>query len=86
MEIDNRLAIVLMQLNRGDEALALLDLAVKQHPENARAHEALGIVLAQLKEMTAAKEQFERAIALGDSSPEAKANLQKAIAALGSGK
>jgi Flp pilus assembly protein TadD len=86
LEIANRLAIILMQLNRGDEALALLRLTVKQHPENARAHEALGIVLAQLKEMAAAKEQFERAIALGDNSPEAKANLAKAVEALGSGK
>ena len=86
LDISNRLAIVLMQLNRGDEALALLDLAVKQHPENARAHEALGLVLAQSKEMGAAKEQFERAIALGDNSPEAKANLAKAVAALGSEK
>ena len=51
-----------------------------------RAHEALGLVLAQSKEMGAAKEQFERAIALGDNSPEAKANLAKAVAALGSEK
>ena len=81
-----RLADLLMQLKRTGEALTLLDLIVEQHPEDARAHEALGIVLAQSKQMTAAKEQFERAIALGDSSPEAKANLAKALAALGSGK
>jgi Flp pilus assembly protein TadD len=86
LDIANRLAIVLLQLNRGDEALAPLDLTVKQHPGNARAHEALGIVLAQLNKMAAAKEQFERAIALGDNSPEAKENLAKAVAALGSGK
>lgn len=86
LAVADRLASILMQLNRVDEAAALLALTVEQHPQDARAHEALGIVLAQLKQMAAAKEQFERAIALGDNSPEAKANLAKAVAALGSGK
>jgi len=151
--VADRLASVLVQLNRKDEAVALLNLEVEQHPadadlaahylevlgsadpakaqdaarklllafpqnaklfylggvletktgnprqaridleqslklkpDEALAHEALGIVLAQLKDMAGAKEQFERAVALGDNSPEAKANLAKALAALGSGK
>jgi Flp pilus assembly protein TadD len=46
-------------------------------------HEALGYVLAQLKQMPAAKEQFEKAIALGDSNPEVKENLAKVLASLG---
>jgi uncharacterized protein HemY len=49
------------------------------------AHETLGGVLAQSKQMTGAKENFERAIALGDNSPEAKAYLAKVLEALASG-
>jgi hypothetical protein len=36
-------------------------------------------VLAQSKQMTGAKENFGRAIALGDNSPEAKATWQKSL-------
>jgi len=86
IELADRLARVLVQLDRKDEAAVVLELSVEEHPEDARTHEALGVVLAQMKDMVRAKEHFERAIALGDNSPEANANLAKAIAALGSGK
>jgi Flp pilus assembly protein TadD len=82
----DRLAGVLVQLNRKGEAAAVLALSVEEHPDDARMHEALGVVLAQLKDMAGAREHFERAIALGDSSAEAKANLAKAVEALGAGK
>jgi Flp pilus assembly protein TadD len=149
----NRLADVLVQLNRQDEAVAVLDLALAQHPEDpdtavhyletllraqpekapeaarrllvafpknskllylngildmkagkleparahleqslalqpddAFAHEALGLVLAQLNQMTGAKEHLQRAIALGDNDPAVKENLAKVQQALGAGK
>jgi Flp pilus assembly protein TadD len=149
----NRLADILVQLSRQDEAVAVLDLALAQHPEDpdtaihyletlmraqpekaseaahrlmlafprnskllylngildmkagsleqarahlaqsltlqpddALAHEALGLVLAQLNQMTGAKEHLQKAIALGDNDPEVKENLAKVQRALGAGK
>jgi tetratricopeptide (TPR) repeat protein len=82
----DRLAGVLVQLNRKDEAAAVLELSVEEHPDDARMHEALGVVLAQINDMPGAKAHFERAIALGDNSAEAKANLAKAVEALGAAK
>jgi Flp pilus assembly protein TadD len=77
-----------IEMNGGNlqQARADLEQSLNMQPNEAKAHEALGVVLAQLKEMTGAKEHFERAIALGDNSPEAKANLARAIEALGPGK
>lgn len=153
LALANRLAEILTNLNRGDEAATVLELAVAQHPEDpdtavhyldvlsvahpesaavaagkllvafpqnamllyltgvldlkggnlqtarthleqslsfdpnqALAHEVLGVVLAQLKDMTGAKEHFERAIALGDNDADARENLAKVTAATGSGK
>jgi Flp pilus assembly protein TadD len=86
LALADRLASVLVQLNRKGEAAALLQLTIEEHPDDAGMHEALGVVLAQLKDMAGAKEHFERAIALGDNTPEAKANLAKAVAAIGSGR
>ena len=81
-----QLANVLVQLNRKDEAAAVLELSVDEHPYDAQTHEALGVVLAQMKDMARAKEHFERAIALGDNNAEARANLARAIEALAAGK
>jgi len=153
LALANRLAVVLVQLGRQDEAVTVLDLAIAQHPEDsdtavhfvelliaahpdkaqeaarrlllafpqsskmlylngivdmkagnpeqarahleeslaiqedsAQAHEALGVVLAQLKEMTGAKEHLQRAIALGDNDPEVKENLARIQRALDAGK
>jgi Flp pilus assembly protein TadD len=153
LALANRLADVLVQLGRPDEAVAVLDLALAQHPEDpdtaihsletlmraqpgkaleaarrlllafprnskllylngildmkagnleqARAHleqsltlqpddalghEALGLVLAQLNQMTGAKEHLQRAIALGDNGPEVKESLAKVLQAIGAGK
>jgi Flp pilus assembly protein TadD len=86
LALADRLSRILVRLNRRAEAAALLQVTVEEHPDDAGTHEALGVVLAQLKNMAGAKEHFERAIALGDNTPEAKANLAKAVEALGSGK
>jgi len=153
LDLANRLAGILVQLNRQDEAATVLELALAQHPEDpdtavhyleslmgahpekapevahkllaafpenskilylngvldmkagnfkqartnlehsltilpdeALTHEALGITLAQLNEMAAAKSHFERAIALGDGTPEVKQSLAKVVAAIAAGK
>lgn len=39
----------------------------------------LGVVLVQLKQPPAAREQFERAFALGDNSPDTKAKILHAL-------
>ncbi len=75
--------VVDMKAGNFQQARAHLEQSLAIDPDEASPHEALGVVLAELKEMTGAKEHFERAIALGDSSPEAKANLAKVVAALG---
>jgi Flp pilus assembly protein TadD len=67
------------------QARTHLEQSLALQPDEALTHEALGVVLAQLKDMTGAKEQFERAIALGDNSPELKANLAKVLTAIGPG-
>jgi Flp pilus assembly protein TadD len=68
------------------QARTHLEQSLSVDPEQALAHEVLGVVLAQLKDMAGAKEHFERAIALGDNDADAKANLAKVNAAIGSGK
>jgi tetratricopeptide (TPR) repeat protein len=68
------------------QARTHLEHSLSVDPEQALAHEVLGVVLAQLKDMAGAKEHFERAIALGDNDADAKANLAKVNAAIGSGK
>jgi len=78
--------VVAMKGGKLLEARADLEQSLSVRPDEAQTHEALGVVLAQLNEIAGAKEHFERAIALGDNTPEAKANLAKAVEALGSGK
>jgi Flp pilus assembly protein TadD len=68
------------------QARAHLEQSLSLDPEQALAHEVLGVVLAQLKDMAGAKAHFERAIALGDNDADAKDNLAKVNAAIGSGK
>jgi len=68
------------------QARSHLEQSLTLEPGQALAHEVLGVVLAQLKDMAGAKEHFERAIALGDNDAEAKENLARVNAALGSGK
>jgi Flp pilus assembly protein TadD len=59
-----------------------LEQSLTLKPDEALTHEALGIVLAQMKELPGAKEHLERAIALGDSGPEVKQNLARVMESL----
>jgi Flp pilus assembly protein TadD len=68
------------------QARAHLEQSLTLQPGEALAHEALGVVLAQLNDMTGAKEHLQRAIALGDNNPEVKENLARVLAVLGAGK
>ncbi len=78
--------VVEMKAGNLQQARAYLEQSLAIQPDEALPHEALGVLLAEMKEMTGAKEQFERAISLGDSSAEAKANLARVVEVLGTGK
>lgn len=69
-----------------EQARAHLEQSLTLQPDEALTHEALGVVLAQLNQMTGAKEHLQRAIALGDDAPDVKENLAKVVKALGAGK
>jgi Flp pilus assembly protein TadD len=69
-----------------EQARAHLQQSLALQPDDALAHEALGLVLAQLNQMTGAKEHLQRAIALGDNGPEVKEGLKRVRQALAAGK
>jgi Flp pilus assembly protein TadD len=77
------LADQLIQGGRNEEAASAVELALNRNPDDPRLHEAMGIVLARLNRMPEARQHLERAIALGDTTPEAKNNLAKVLQALG---
>ncbi len=81
--IAGQLAGLLIQSSRTEEAASVLELALNHNPDDSHLHEAEGTVLARLNRMPEAREQLERAIALGDTTPEAKDNLAKVLNALG---
>jgi tetratricopeptide (TPR) repeat protein len=54
-----------------------LEQSVHLNPNSAASHAALALVLAQLKDIPQAKEQQQKAIALGDNSEEVKRTLSK---------
>jgi Flp pilus assembly protein TadD len=82
-EIAGQLAGLLIRSSRNDEAASVLEIALSHNPDDPRLHEAFGTVLARLNRMSEAREQLERAIALGDTNPEAKANLAKVLQTFG---
>lgn len=82
----HQLTAVLVQFGRLEETATVLELALAHHPDDALTHEALGVVLARLKQMAGAKEHLERAIALGDNTPAVKENLARVLAVLGAEK
>jgi len=59
------------------QARTYLNQSVTLNPEFALSHEVLGFVLARLNDLPGAKDQWERAIKLGDDDPEVKENLAK---------
>jgi arylsulfatase A-like enzyme/tetratricopeptide (TPR) repeat protein len=60
---------------RYDEARALLEEALKLEPENTRALALLGPVYGRAGDLPLAAKTLERAVALGETSPEIRRNL-----------
>jgi Flp pilus assembly protein TadD len=75
-----------MKAGNLEPARAHLEQSLALQPDDALSHEALGLVLAQLNQMTGAKEHLQRAIALGDNGPEVKESLKRVLQALAAGK
>ncbi len=74
-----------IQEGRLEEARSHLEESAAINPNVAELHRALGSLLLQLKDMSGAKEQYEKAIALGDKSAETQADLSKVLQNLGEG-
>jgi Flp pilus assembly protein TadD len=83
-DIAGQLAGLLIESGRNEEAASVLELALVHNPDDARLHEAFGTALARLNRMAEARQHLERAIALGDTTPEAKDNLNKVLQVLDS--
>jgi Flp pilus assembly protein TadD len=60
-----------------------LEQSIALKPDYARAHSALGVVLAKLKNAQGAKAQLQQAIALGDAAPEIQFALGRVLESLG---
>lgn len=67
------------------QARSYLERSARLKPDSAAPHAALGEVLAKLKEMRGAKEQLEKAIALGDKDDDVKQTLSTVLISLGEG-
>lgn len=69
----------------GDYAAARkhLEESVALNPDDYNSRVNLGLVLAQLKDETGAKEQFEKALSLGATEPQVHFELSKVLRALG---
>ena len=68
------------------QARSYLERSARLKPDAAAPHAALGHVLAQLKDLRGAKEQFAKAIALGDKDDDVKQSLSTVLISLGEGK
>lgn len=64
------------------QARSHLEAAIALNESFALAHSLLGVVLARQREWGGAKQQFERAIALGDTSQEVQENLAGVMQAM----
>ncbi|MDO8806656.1 MAG: tetratricopeptide repeat protein [Elusimicrobiota bacterium] len=71
------------ELGRYDDALSALDKALRADPENARLHNARGVVLRFLKKDGAAEAAFRRALRLSPAFADARLNLAAVAAARG---
>jgi arylsulfatase A-like enzyme/Flp pilus assembly protein TadD len=69
------LAEIELASGRPDAALALLEEARAAEPENGRALVLLGPMYAQRGNLTEARQVLERALALGEKTPEVRRNL-----------
>lgn len=75
----------MIERKNGDYASARdhLRQAVMLDPDFYNSHYNLGLTLAKLNDLRGAKEQFERAIALGGQEPEIRFQLSRVLRALG---
>lgn len=71
---------------RLQQARSYLEHSARLKPDSAVPHAALGLVLVQLKDLRGAKEQLEKAIALGDSDDDVKQTLSTVLTSLGEGR
>ena len=60
-----------------------LEEAVKLNPNHYNSHFNLGITLSNLRDLAGAKEQFEKALALGATEPQVRFEYSKVLRALG---
>jgi Flp pilus assembly protein TadD len=74
------------KVGRLQQARSYLERSAKLKPDSGAPDAALGHVLAQLKDMRGAKEQLEKAIALGDKDDDVKQTLLTVLTSLGEGK
>jgi tetratricopeptide (TPR) repeat protein len=65
-----------------EPARAHLEAAIARNENFPMTHSLLGVVLARLRDYAGAKQQLERAIALGDTSQEAQENLTRVTQAM----
>jgi Flp pilus assembly protein TadD len=74
----------ILETQGGDLAQARvhLEASISVNDAFALAHSLLGVVLARQRDYAGAKQQFERAIALGDTSEETRENLARVTQAL----
>ncbi len=75
--------ILEMQEGKLQEARSHLEKSVALDPNVAMSHRVLGELLFQLTDMAGARGQFDRAIALGDNSPEIQEKRSKTLEGLG---
>lgn len=70
-----QMGLAALQANRMDDALAELTEAEREHPEDARIHNFLGIVLVRLGKNEAAASEYREAIRLDPQMEDAYRNL-----------
>lgn len=75
-------AVLETQNGELNEARSHLEGSIAANESFALGHSLLGIVLARLSDYAGAKQQLERAIALGDTSGEVQANLARVTQAM----
>jgi len=79
----NRLTSVLIELNRDDEALKILNRTVDLAPDHPTPYRHMGRVYLKLKDFKQAKAAFEESIQINPFNPEVHVGLANAYARLG---
>ena len=74
-----KLAMALLKKGQMEEAESEIKEAVSSQPDNAAARNSYGVILAHQKRITAAREQFEKALILDPGNMNYAGNLQKII-------